>query len=118
MTPHALLDENVSLRVAGRLKRLGYEVLAISEHPERGMSDEQVFGLAANGARILITRDHHFTNPVRFPPGKTGGILYLTAGNLRGEDEARLVEQFLGSHERKVFAGRFVFLSLSGVRIR
>jgi len=53
--PRAILDENVSLQVAARLEALGYEVTAISKHPERGMQDEAVFALAKGC--ILVTRD-------------------------------------------------------------
>ena len=114
--PRALLDENVSLQVAGRLQALGYEVTSISKHPKRGMLDEAVFALAKGS--LLVTRDAHFTNPVRFPPAKTGGILYITHGNLRGRDEAELVERFLKEHRPEDFAGHLVFLSPAGTRIR
>lgn len=38
--PRVVLDENVSLQVVSRLEALGYEVTAVSKHPERGMHDE------------------------------------------------------------------------------
>lgn len=116
--PRAILDENVSLQVAERLAARGYDVLAIVQQPTRGISDEAVFALVSSGACLLVTRDTHFTNPIRFPSAKTGGILYLTHGNLRGQEEADLVEQFLRAHPPAVFAGRLVFLSPANVRIR
>ncbi len=118
--PRAVLDENVGLQVADRLKILGYEVLAVAHHPGRGMSDETVFSLVADEKEpaLLVTRDGHFANPIRFSPSKTGGILYITAGNLRGVDEAELVEQFLRAHSSKDFSGHLVFLSRAGARIR
>ncbi len=115
--PRAILDENVSLQVAERLAALGYDVLAIAKH-QRGMDDEAVFALVTERPCLLVTRDTHFTNPIRFPPAKTGGILYLVHGNLRGREEADLVEQFLKAHPPKVFGGRLVFLSQTSVRIR
>jgi predicted nuclease of predicted toxin-antitoxin system len=116
--PRAILDEKVSLQVAQRLVALDYEVSAIAKHPERGMNDERVFSLVTEDSSLLITRDTHFTNPVRFPPAQTRGILYITPGNLRGQEEAELVDQFLRSHHATAFAGRLVFLSPSGVTIR
>ena len=118
MPLRAILDENVSLQVAERLLGLGYDVHAIVQHPGRGMSDEAVFALVTEGPNLFVTRDTHFTNPIRFPPAKTGGILYIAHGNLRGKEEAELVEQFLNGYPSKVFAGRLVFLSPSHVRIR
>ncbi|MBI4227967.1 MAG: DUF5615 family PIN-like protein [Candidatus Omnitrophica bacterium] len=118
MTPRVLLDENVSLRIADRLRAVGYEVVAIVQHPARGMSDEAVFELVTQGPMLLITRDAHFTNPVRFPVDKTAGIIYLTHGNLRSLDEVRLVEQFLTTHPPEVFKGRLVSLSPTAARVR
>ena len=115
--PRAILDENVSLQVAERLVALGYDVLAIAKH-HRGMSDEAVFALITEGPCLLVTRDTHFTNPIRFPPAKAGGILYLVHGNLRGREEAELVEQFLKAHPPQTFAGCLAFLSPTSVRIR
>ena len=116
--PRAILDENVSLQVAERLAALGYDVLAIAKHSKRGINDEAVFALVTESPSFLVTRDTHFTNPLRFPPAKTNGILYLVHGNLRGHEEADLVEQFLKAHPPKMFAGRLVFLSPSSVKIR
>jgi len=45
-------------------------------------------------------------------------ILYLTHGNLRGEEEATLVEQFLRAHSPELFRGRLVLLSPTTIRIR
>ena len=116
--PKVVLDENVSLQVSGCLHDLGYEVLAIVKHPQRGMNDRMVFDLVTAGRSILLTRDGHFTNPIRFPAVKTGGIIYLTHGNLRASAEVALVHQFLISHTKDVFEGRLVLLSPTDVRIR
>ena len=116
--PHAILDENVSLQVADRLQSLGYKVLAIVKQPGRGMSDESVFNLAIEKKSLLITRDAHFTNPIRFSPKKTQGILHIVHGNLRGFEEADLVEQCLKTYPPQFFKGRLCFLSRTGVRVR
>ena len=80
------------------------------------MHDEAVFALAKGN--LLVTRDAHFTNPLRFPPAQTGGILYISHGNLRGLDEAELVERFLKGHRPEDLAGHLIFLSPVGARIR
>jgi len=58
--PRAILDENVSLQVGERLAALGYDVHAVAKQRGRGLSDEAVFALAAEGPSILVTRDTHF----------------------------------------------------------
>jgi len=116
--PHALLDENVSLQVGSRLRALGYEVESIAQHPQRGMDDQEVFALTVERSSLLVTRDAHFTNHLRFPPDQTSGILFITAGNLRGRQEADLVDSFLRTHAREAFAGRLAIISLVGTIIR
>ena len=114
----ALLDENVSLEVADRLKAFGYDVTAVAKHQDRGMSDEDVFHLAKDQSALLITRDTHFTNPIRFSPAQVNGILYISHSNLRSKEEADLVESFLKNHPPESFKGKLVFLTRSGATIR
>ena len=118
MNFRVVLDENVSLRVFDSLKSLGYEVLVIAKLPKRGMSDAEVFAIAQEKPSLLITRDAHFTNSLRFPPARINGILYITHGNLLAAEEADLVEKFLSTHPPKIFSGHLVFLSPASVRIR
>jgi predicted nuclease of predicted toxin-antitoxin system len=80
-----IIDENVSYGVAERLRMGGYDVIFISEKPERGMSDEDIYALIVEEEAVLITRDYHFTNPIRFPVEKTNGIIYIRHGNLRSK---------------------------------
>jgi len=50
---------------------------------------------------VLVTRDYHFTNPIRFPAEKTAGIIYIRHGNLKSEEEIMLMENFLHNTIRK-----------------
>jgi predicted nuclease of predicted toxin-antitoxin system len=83
-----------------------------------GNSDEDVFLLACKTQSILITRDYHFTNPLRFPPGKTGGIIYVRHGNLTSEEEIRIVTTFLVNHSYAEFSGRLATIYKDSVKIR
>ena len=116
--PRAVLDENVSFEAGARLQAQGFEVVFIAKLSNRGMKDEEVFAMAAQPASLLVTRDIHFTNPLRFPPERTAGILYLTHGNLTAHEEANLIEQFLRSHSQEGIKGKLVFLSRTDVKIR
>jgi len=118
MTFHVILDENVSLRLKSVLEGMGHKVIAVAELPQRGAPDTDVFELAHKHSSLLITRDTHFTNTLRFPPDKLPGIFYIFHGNLRAEDEVNLFAQFLNTHSPSSFSGRLVFLSPKSVRIR
>jgi predicted nuclease of predicted toxin-antitoxin system len=113
-----VVDENVSYRVVERLRLTGHEVISISELPHRGISDEEVYTLALSEPAILITRDYHFTNPVRFPTEKTAGIIYIRYGNLRSEEEVAIVQNFLNAYNPQTFRGKLVTLYRDSMSIR
>jgi predicted nuclease of predicted toxin-antitoxin system len=113
-----LLDESVSLRLAPALRRLGHDVTAIAELNVRGQSDEGVWHLATDEQALLITRDYHFTNALRFDPARCLGIIFIRHGNLSAADEMSLVQTFLEAHPLHEFQGRLVTLSPGSVRIR
>jgi Domain of unknown function (DUF5615) len=77
----------------GEKGRDGHQIVAVAEAGTSGNSDEEVFLLARNTKAILITRDYHFTNPLRFPPNKTAGIIYIRQGNPTSEEEIHLYRE-------------------------
>ncbi len=68
-----ILDESVSYGLAEVLRSKGYSVTAIAESSTTGIADTEVFKLVAADCAVLIARDAHFTNAVRFPSEKQGG---------------------------------------------
>lgn len=85
-----LLDEMLSARIAGGLRRRGHDVMAVVERPcLRGSPDPEIFEVAQREGRVVVTynrddflaldrqfrqegRDHHglvVLNPRRFPQG-------------------------------------------------
>ena len=113
-----LLDENVCLNVAASLREDGHEVLAIAESSTRGMRDSEIWPLACNNQFLIITRDYHFTNAVRFDPARCLGIVYLRRGNLKAIEETALVRRFIASHPLGEYRGRLVTLSPQNTWIR
>lgn len=61
-----LLDANLSpRRVADRLREAGHDVLALAEDAaHEGLSDPQVFELAAAEGRVLVTRNSRDFAPI------------------------------------------------------
>jgi predicted nuclease of predicted toxin-antitoxin system len=61
-----LLDANLSpRRVAAQLRERGHDVLALAEDADyEGLSDPQVFELAATARRVLITRNSRDFAPI------------------------------------------------------
>lgn len=71
-----VVDESVSYAVVEKLRELKYEVVSVAKD-FASLKDRDVHKLAVAEKAILITRDHHFTNSIRFPPEKTNGIVYI-----------------------------------------
>lgn len=113
-----VLDESVSFGLAEVLKRAKHSVIAVAETSTTGITDEEIFKITAKNNAILITRDYHFTNSLRFPPNKTGGILYIRHGNLTANQEIKLVQRFLSIHPYEKYSGRLVTLYKDSAKIR
>ena len=65
-----VLDENICRRLRAQLQERGHEVTCISDLPDRGMIDTNVWNLVKQQNALLVTRDSHFTNPIRFDPAE------------------------------------------------
>ncbi|MBM3157589.1 MAG: hypothetical protein FJ004_09955 [Chloroflexi bacterium] len=113
-----VVDENVSYGLVGRLRELGHEVISISESAEKGMSDEGVYALVLREQSVLITRDYHFTNPIRFPTQKTKGIICIRHGSLKSDEETAVVANFISLYTPDKFQGKLVLLYKDSIRIR
>ncbi len=112
-----LVDENVSFGLVEALRKVREEVLAITEN-NRGIPDTAVFNLAQKDKAILITRDYHFANPMRFASSKVEAIIYIQQGNLSSVKEIQLVMNFLEKHTLDEFKGKLVTLYRDSTRIR
>ncbi|MCH8127885.1 DUF5615 family PIN-like protein [candidate division KSB1 bacterium] len=76
------VDESVSYGIASYLRNEGYNVIAIAEKETSGLKDSDVFQIIKRENAVLITRDHHFTNNLRFPTKETACIIFIRKGNL------------------------------------
>ncbi len=112
-----LVDENVSFGLVEALRKNREEVLAIIED-NRGISDTAVFNLAQKDKAILMTRDYHFANPMRFASSKVEAIIYIQQGNLSSVKEIQLVMNFLKKHTLDEFKGKLVTLYRDSTKIR
>ncbi len=113
-----ILDESVSYGLADVLRETGHEVTAIADTHTSGITDVEIFSLTVKNKALLITRDYHFTNPLRFPSDKTGGIIYIRHGNLTADEEIVLVQRFLSNHPYDKYSGRLVTLYKNNIKIR
>lgn len=71
------LDENFSRQAAAFLSAAGHDVMTVREEGLSGAEDVAVFAACVAEGRILVTLDHDFGNVMRFPPGKSPGIVVI-----------------------------------------
>ena len=72
-----LADECLYLLTTIFLRKHGHDVLAIQETGLIGIKNGEVAELANKEKRVLITRDMHFCNILKFPPENHNGIIVL-----------------------------------------
>lgn len=113
-----LLDESVSRGSAVALRTHGHDAVHAIDVGLASTDDEEIIERARREDRILITRDRHFTNPVRFPPSEFPGILYIRPGNLTSQDEAALLHRVVSALSSSAVAGHLVVVSITRVTIR
>ena len=113
-----LIDENVSADAATALRSAGHEVLTASEAGLCAHADKEVFRRAVSEVRILVTRDRHFTNPVRFPLQDTPGVFFIRHGNRTGQEEAKLVLLSASQLWPQDFANTLISIGTAGITRR
>ena len=70
-----LADECLYLITTMCLRKHGHDVLTIQETGFIGIENGEVAELANKEKRVLITRDMHFCNILKFPPENYNGII-------------------------------------------
>lgn len=71
------LDENLDLRLVPLLADAGHDVDTVRDEELSGHPDRAIYDACRKSGRTLITLDLHFSNPLRFPPAATRGIIVL-----------------------------------------
>jgi predicted nuclease of predicted toxin-antitoxin system len=112
-----VVDESVSYAVVEKLQEFKHEVISIAKDFS-SLKDQDVYKLAVAEKAVLITRDHHFNNSIRFPPEKTNGIVYIRHGNLKSEEEVKLVLGFVQKFIPESMGSSLIILQKRGAKFR
>lgn len=71
------LDENFDTRLVPELTSEGFDVDTVIAEGLTGSPDETIYDACKTTGRTLVTLDLDFSNPLRFPPKDTGGIVVV-----------------------------------------
>ena len=110
-----LLDENLGIKLQRFIQDCGYECVRAPSVLGRGVSDGAIYQYCLSHGYSLITRDHHFLNSVRFPPGESFGIIFIRHGQFKTSEEIQLIQNLFRSLKSNDLSGKLVILSRSGI---
>ncbi len=111
-----LVDENLPIEVADLLRRHGHDAPHLSQTEHRGALDEEVWSLAAQEQRIVLTRDLGFSLPVS--PRLAGVVPLRVPDVFTGQQLIRVVAEFVASPAFQQVAGAITVVSPGRVRVR
>ena len=111
-----LADESVERRVVQALRRIGFDVLSISEECP-SISDVAVLNLSHKEKRVLVTNDKDFGELIFLEKRATKGILLLRFDLEATQQKIQRLLEFLKFHKEKV-ENHFVVLTEHNARIR
>jgi predicted nuclease of predicted toxin-antitoxin system len=92
------LDENLPLRLATFLKKLGEDVHTVHDEQLIGHADSEIWEAAQKEARFLITQDLDFSDLRKFAPGSHHGVLLI---RLHSPNRRNLVERTVELFEKE-----------------
>jgi len=112
-----LLDENLPKDLIAWLRARGDEVLDVAESPYRGWSDRDLWALAGEQGRLVITRDLGFLHwPVRPPP--LGVVMVRAPDSWQAPSITGMVARELERVATGTLAGTVTVVEPGGVRQR
>jgi len=90
------LDENFGTRTLHIFQSAGFQVDTVRDEGLQGSSDDKLYQVCCSEQRCLVTLDLDFSNVLRFPPEKTGGIVVIRFHNNPTLPQLeKLIRQFL-----------------------
>jgi predicted nuclease of predicted toxin-antitoxin system len=112
------LDENLGTRTLCLFEEAGYDVQTIRRESLQGTSDQHLYQACCTEQRCLVTLDLDFSDVIRFPPDKSGGIAVIrlprtpTLSLLE-----KLVRQFLQAISQTPIEKRLWIVEIGRIRI-
>ena len=112
------LDENIPVRLADDLIRLGHDVDTVASEGMKGKPDADVWKAAQREARYLITQDLDFSDVRRFKPGTHAGLLLVRLREPGAGALANRVREAIESEGLDSLARCFAVLTDNKLRVR
>lgn len=111
-----LVDENVSRRIAERLRQDGHTVV-LGQQIAHGKPDHEVLSLAQSLNAIVLTEDNDFGDLVMRQQLPSAGVILLRLSGMERPAQPDYVAQIIASNATNI-PGHFTVITPSSVRIR
>lgn len=85
-----LTDANVFVPMVAGLRQIGHDVFDVKEKGLENLSDRELFELAQNEGRILMTMDKDISSILLYPPGEHYGIIVAKLYRLKVAEATKL----------------------------
>ena len=100
------------------LRELGHDVVDIREEGLENLSDQQLFQLAQEQKRVLVSMDKDFSNILEYPPGQHQGIIVIKLYRLTVAEATHLFVEAIRKVKPEDISGNLVLVDSAKVRIR
>ncbi len=111
------LDECVDVRLAKIFASAGYNVHTVYDENISGESDNNFYSICLKEKRAIITHDMDFSNPFRYSPIPTQGIIVLRNPSQILSEAKYLVELFISRLKEEIPCGHLWVVDRHGIRI-
>ena len=112
------LDENLPVRLAGHLERLGHDTDTVADEGLTGANDARVWEAAQQEKRFFVTQDLDFSDLRRYAPGRHLGVLLVRLRDPGREALYLRVRSLFDEEQVENWVGCFVVVTEHKIRIR
>ena len=113
-----LTDANVFVPMVEGLRKMGHDVFDVKEKGLENLSDPDLFHLAQNQRRILVTMDKDFSSILLYPPGEHYGIIVVKLYRLKVAEATKLFVDAISDIKPEDIPGNLVIIDRGKTRIR
>lgn len=111
------LDENLGSRGQALLRSAGFDVSTVLIQNLCGSPDPRLLSICQVEGRCLVTLDIDFSNPIRFPPERSAGIIVLRLSrNPSLDDIIACLQTFIQGVDKNDLSGKLRIISNGRIR--
>ena len=113
-----LTDANVFVPMVEGLRQMGHDVFDLKEKDLERLSDSELYLLAQDQRRILVTMDKDFSSILLYSPGEHHGIIVVKLYRLKVAKATSLFLNAMNDIKPENIPGNLVIIDPGRTRIR